>query len=284
MKKLALLALSLLCCSCQVGQPYAKLWQGEGTGLETFAQNKLKLTCSTYNDTLGGYNLSYQLSFDVAKGKWVVKESNGKQVSIADKQARSILDAAAKIPCMERVRALPEHETLIDASLEIDNQGTVTLYYPNIKAPAPCWSSIVETLIQLRQSMGKGQACELPIDKNIKRTQTPGASAQQIQKLYSLTPLMHAIVTRDKNAQRKLISDAMKTGYIISYIDTQNDYGKTALMMSCIVNDIEMVARLLAAGANPNLRDRKGNTALSLAQLYKRPKIAALLIDAGAME
>lgn len=282
MKRLTLLALALLCCSCQVGKPYAELWQGDEAGLETLAQKQTTLTCSTYNDSLGGYNVSYQLSYDAGKGKWVVKENNGKQVRLTDKQALGIFDTAAKIPCMKRVSVLPEHEKLIDASMEIQNQGEVTLYYPNFGASAPCWSSIVETLIQLRQSMGKAQACELPIDENIKRIQEPGASAQQIQELYSLTPLMHAIATGDQATQKKLLSDAMKTGYIVSYVDKQNDYGKTALMIACRVNDIEMVARLLASGANPNLRDHKGNTALSLAQLYRHPQIAALLLNAGA--
>lgn len=57
---------------------------------------------------------------------------------------------------------------------------------------------------------------------------------------------------------------------------------RTALMAAARFNQPEVVARLLAAGADPNLADSDGLTALHFAAERDSAAVAALLLDAGA--
>lgn len=47
-----------------------------------------------------------------------------------------------------------------------------------------------------------------------------------------------------------------------SSVDTQDEYGFTALMASCQYGRVQLVNVLLQKGADPNLKDKEGNTAV----------------------
>lgn len=69
-------------------------------------------------------------------------------------------------------------------------------------------------------------------------------------------------------------------------VDTQNNYGVTALMIICQKHkiDISVVKLLLESNINPNLTDDKGNTALhyECLNLHRSSEIVQLLLDRGA--
>jgi ankyrin repeat protein len=68
-------------------------------------------------------------------------------------------------------------------------------------------------------------------------------------------------------------------------VNIQNNDGFTALM-HCInypyVEMVDGVKVLIAAGANVNLKDNFGTTALEIAKKYNHKEIIKLLIKAGA--
>ena len=59
------------------------------------------------------------------------------------------------------------------------------------------------------------------------------------------------------------------------------DAGQTALMMAAMFGRTDVVKMLLVNGANPELQDRVGNTAVSLAQQQANPQMVALLTQAS---
>ena len=63
-----------------------------------------------------------------------------------------------------------------------------------------------------------------------------------------------------------------------------NDIGWTPLQSASQNGHLEVVRALLAAGADVNRSDNRGNTPLSGALLYNRTQVADLLRDAGAHE
>jgi ankyrin repeat protein len=70
-------------------------------------------------------------------------------------------------------------------------------------------------------------------------------------------------------------------------VDFQSDRGLTSLMRiikssgsACMV---EMVRTLLDAGADPNIQDASGNTALHHAVQWKQSEVIPLLIEGGAV-
>jgi len=72
----------------------------------------------------------------------------------------------------------------------------------------------------------------------------------------------------------KLLIDACRSGQLASVeqliaaganVDTQDDAGKTALMISAWWSHAKTVTALIAAGANVDAHDHDGNTALMLA-------------------
>jgi hypothetical protein len=56
----------------------------------------------------------------------------------------------------------------------------------------------------------------------------------------------------------------------------------TALMRASWHGNTEIVAALLAANANPNMKNKRGGTALTYATLRNHPEVAAMLREAGA--
>jgi len=63
---------------------------------------------------------------------------------------------------------------------------------------------------------------------------------------------------------------------VVIEVDTENE-GATPLMFAVMVNNIEMVKYLLKHGANPNIKTKKGETALSLAKREGFTEIIKLL-------
>lgn len=87
-----------------------------------------------------------------------------------------------------------------------------------------------------------------------------------------MRPLIRGALTG--NAQ--LIRDT-RTG-----IDVPCFSGLTALMIASAKGHTECIRALLAAGANPNARDREGGTALMSACGYGSPEVVRLLLRSGA--
>jgi ankyrin repeat protein len=57
----------------------------------------------------------------------------------------------------------------------------------------------------------------------------------------------------------------------------QGPFGNTLLHGAVVIGDLKEVKRLLAAGADPNIANRDGNTAIQAAALLGYPKLYALL-------
>jgi ankyrin repeat protein len=94
---------------------------------------------------------------------------------------------------------------------------------------------------------------------------------------FGLTPLMLA-ATLDDPAE---ISALIKAG---AKLDTTDHRHMTALMMAVATDRVNLaiVQRLIEAGADPNVADRYGETALDWARKYRNPAVLAALEKAGA--
>ena len=64
----------------------------------------------------------------------------------------------------------------------------------------------------------------------------------------------------------------------------QGPFGNTLLHMAAIYGDVDEVARLLAEGADPRIRNREGKDAIEVAVLSERPEVARLLSRAKPPE
>jgi ankyrin repeat protein len=62
----------------------------------------------------------------------------------------------------------------------------------------------------------------------------------------------------------------------------QGPFGNTLLHGAVVSGDAREVKRLLAAGADPKIRNRDGRTPLQVALTLRRPKIYALLKRAAS--
>jgi ankyrin repeat protein len=62
----------------------------------------------------------------------------------------------------------------------------------------------------------------------------------------------------------------------------QGPFGNTLLHGAVVSGDAREVRRLLAAGADPKIRNRDGRTPLQVAQMLRLPKICALLSGASS--
>ena len=63
-------------------------------------------------------------------------------------------------------------------------------------------------------------------------------------------------------------------------VNARNDAGQTALMMAAMFGRTDVVKLLLTSGANPELQDGAGNTAVRLAKQQANPQMVALLTQA----
>lgn len=107
----------------------------------------------------------------------------------------------------------------------------------------------------------------------------------QIQNVVNLqakesgyTPLMYAI---DEHSERRLriIAHLINTG---ADPDIQNSEGETALYMACRFASPEIITQLLIGRANPNIKNNAGLTPLMLTVPLKRFENAQQLIKFGA--
>ncbi len=90
------------------------------------------------------------------------------------------------------------------------------------------------------------------------------------------TPLMFAAESNPDSVEILLQNDA-----ILKNIDAQDNKGRTALMYAVIKNNQKAIKSLIGAGANINIENKVGGTALLYAALYS-PKAIKYLIKAGA--
>ncbi len=63
-------------------------------------------------------------------------------------------------------------------------------------------------------------------------------------------------------------------------LDAQDENGQSRLARACKADDVVAVAALLKAGADPNIRDRNGNTPLTF--VAQKPDFVQALVTAGA--
>jgi ankyrin repeat protein len=80
--------------------------------------------------------------------------------------------------------------------------------------------------------------------------------------------------------QTETMKFLMKKGADVNYIG--DELGETPLMAAAQMGHAETVKILLAQGADPNVKEKQGKTALSLALEYHQPEIAAILQQRGA--
>ena len=64
---------------------------------------------------------------------------------------------------------------------------------------------------------------------------------------------------------------------------SKDNDGKTALMLAALIRHADTVKLFVEKGADVNIRDKGGRTALSLAKEFGRINIAQILVDAGAI-
>ena len=78
---------------------------------------------------------------------------------------------------------------------------------------------------------------------------------------------------------RGLLNAPGTTDFIKNY---KGDWNNTALMMATSDGHTTLVEKLLAAGADPDMKNQSGRTALMMAALCDYPAIVEKLLDAGA--
>ena len=60
-------------------------------------------------------------------------------------------------------------------------------------------------------------------------------------------------------------------------VNVKNEYGRTPLMWASSSGHEKVVESLLDAGADKEVKDNKGNTALALAEMFKKHDVVTLL-------
>lgn len=66
-------------------------------------------------------------------------------------------------------------------------------------------------------------------------------------------------------------------------VNVQGDMGMTPLMCVSFDNDLDSVRLLLQRGADVNVRDVQGRTALGIAEYAKNDHVAQILLSSGAV-
>ncbi|MBM3886685.1 ankyrin repeat domain-containing protein [Candidatus Dependentiae bacterium] len=74
------------------------------------------------------------------------------------------------------------------------------------------------------------------------------------------------------------VTELINSDYVEDIINSKNFKGSTPLHIAVSRGDIEIVKKLIEAGANISERDAQGRTAQSIAEKNKRPDIEFLLI------
>ncbi len=93
------------------------------------------------------------------------------------------------------------------------------------------------------------------------------------------TPLMRALSAGNLTTVKQSLAGLSRAD-----VNALDEGGESALILACRnpKPNLEVVKALLAAGADPNLRDRTGYTALTWAQVRKKEEIIRALRRAGA--
>ncbi|MGD2180825.1 ankyrin repeat domain-containing protein [Lusitaniella coriacea] len=99
---------------------------------------------------------------------------------------------------------------------------------------------------------------------------------------FCVTDKNNYTVIHHANSKPTILKFLLKNGFI-NALNIQDDDGNTALISSCIENQIKSVQVLLDVGANPEIKNQQGNTALISTVIFsKSNEIIQLLYDAGA--
>ena len=85
------------------------------------------------------------------------------------------------------------------------------------------------------------------------------------------------LLSRAADASASDVQGLIQSG---AHVNEQDRFGVTPLMQAVIGNNIAALRALLRAGADPNLRDLRGDTALDLARQLGRVDIERLLVGA----
>lgn len=134
-----------------------------------------------------------------------------------------------------------------------------------LSASVPAWAATYADLVAAIKAGDKAQVQAL-LDGGLS-PMVAGAGNQS-------PPLVIATVLKQHDMVRALLAkgaspDARHATY----------YNATALMLAVNARDIEMARLLLQAGANPNLTDKAGDSALNWATFYGDEAIAGLLLS-----
>jgi len=92
------------------------------------------------------------------------------------------------------------------------------------------------------------------------------------------TVLMNAVLRGDSREVKTLLAKR-------AFVNATDEYsGRTPLIMATVNGHTEIVRALLSRGADANMKDADGWTALTFAQEYGHAEIEKLLREAGAEE
>jgi ankyrin repeat protein len=82
--------------------------------------------------------------------------------------------------------------------------------------------------------------------------------------------LHNAVINGNVEVVKRLLSAGAE-------VNVQDKNGKTPLHRAAIVGDVDIVKRLLSAGANPKIQDQDGDTALDVTDEYYDEEVQELL-------
>ena len=82
-------------------------------------------------------------------------------------------------------------------------------------------------------------------------------------------------ITKEKDNEIEKIKERLAKG---EPLDQYNEWGYTELFVAIEAEDVELVKRLLAAGADPNATERQGTSPLSFPTLKRTPLFSAVEI------
>jgi ankyrin repeat protein len=176
-------------------------------------------------------------------------------------------DAAGRTPLMHAARAgdpelvklLLDRGAVVDSS---DAAGRTALWY----ASAAGSSAIVDVLLAVRADPNGASRGEPPLLAAVRAGSEPvvarllaaGASADD-RGNRKKPPLRAAAEAGRPQIVAQLLEHRPQ-------VDAVDEYGDTALMAAARIGDVATCVRLLAAGANPRLRNREHATAAELAE------------------
>ncbi len=290
--RLLALAVMMSLVSCQMGARYEDFWTASRTNLgsssdvislEKLQDLKASLSIILKNGASnGGQDLTTSLQYAEGKGWCVIEYAAQASVKrpIADKVALSLFQSASQLPCMVSKKQASNHALPLGLSFSYRDvlKGNLSFMSKDCEEKNAAY---LDLLIQMRASISPAKPLALS-RVSFQELQKAKPSATKMRKLYHLNPLMMAIEIGDENEAAKLMQAAMKTGYILSYVNQTNCYGKTALHYACRAGQGEIVADLLASGASVDLRDNDGTTPMMLATRNGHTEIVQQLIAAGA--